>query len=109
MTGYKIEGDQVYVHTAGDRISDIVLANSPPMHPRLTSSSVEIEFKELNPKSVEFELDGYRPAKVELGGMGKGGRWQISFDGGMDELVADEAGSLSLELPAKASVSLSRN
>ena len=108
VTGYKEEGDSIYVHTSGQRMSDIVLADRPADHPRLTSSSVEISFGKLSPSAVAFELAGFRPAKVEMGGMGKAARWQISHQGGMGEVAADPDGSLSLELPPTASVTLTR-
>lgn len=108
VTGYKVEGDWIYVHTSGQRMSDIVLADRAADHPRLTSSTVEIGFEKLAPSAVAFELSGFRPAKVEMGGMGAGARWQVSHEGGMRAQVADAAGALSLELPARASVKLIR-
>ena len=53
-------------------------------------------------------LRGYRPAKLEFGGMGGASRWQLTHENGMAEVTADEAGNLTLELPAEARVTLSR-
>ena len=76
--------------------------------PGSPGSSAAIEIEKLAPASVEFVLRGFRPAKVELGGLGGSSRWQISHQGGMGELTADQSGGLALELPATAKVTLTR-
>ena len=68
----------------------------------------DLSLKYMGPDGLVFQLDGFRPAKVELGGMGSGGKWQVSHANSMDEVTADASGNLSLNLPAKAAVTVNR-
>ncbi|MGI9241075.1 MAG: endo alpha-1,4 polygalactosaminidase, partial [Verrucomicrobiales bacterium] len=108
VTGFKVEGDWVYVHTSGARAVEIVLSDEPAEHPRMTSSTAEIGFDKLTQDVLAFDLHGFRPAQVEFGGMGASSRWQLNHQGAMAEVTADPGGKLSLELPAEGSVNLTR-
>jgi len=108
VTGFNEEREWLYIHTNGERGAEIVLADSPKPSPHLASSSSEISVTELGAESVAFDLDGFRTTKVVMGGMSKSSRWQVSHSGGMAEATADAAGKVSLELPAKSSVKLTR-
>ena len=74
----------------------------------MTSSTAEIGFGKLTQDVLAFDLRGFRPAQVEFGGMGASSRWQLNHQGTMAEVTADPAGKLSLDLPAEASVNLTR-
>ena len=101
VTGYKVEGDLLYIHTSGQPITELALTDRPSDHPLLTSSTAEIEFAKLTPSAVAFELSGFRPAKVELAGMGDAQRWRYSHEGGMGDVTADAEGRISLDLPPR--------
>ena len=102
VTGYKVEGDQMYVHTSGQSRSEIVLADAPVAHPRLTSSTSEIAFQKLAADAVAFKLDGFREGEVVLAGLGAGSKWQVSHESSMEQRAADASGNLSLKLPPES-------
>ena len=61
VTGFNDQGSWRYIHTAGLPETEIVLADEPPQHLHLISSSAEITFSDIAPERAEFEARDLRP------------------------------------------------
>ncbi len=104
VTGYHTGQNVIYIHTDGSPRVELVLAKDPPRHPFLISSTAEIGFEKLALDGVRFTTTDYRPARVELGGLGANTQWRVDINGEPRASVTDADGRLRLDLPAEARV-----
>lgn len=109
LTGWKIEGDQAYLHTDGS--SSVTLALAPagataPAHSRLESSSAEITFRTLAPTATAFTVSDLRPVNTVFAGLRPSASVRATINGQPQTLRATAGGTLALTLPAQAEVAL---
>ena len=109
VTGWKVEGDALFVHTSGSKLTELSLADANaklPPHLRLTESSAEIQFSERSALKVVFETEDLRPVETIFSGLLPNFLCDVIINGKPSRVSADASGSISLTLPFKASVSL---
>jgi hypothetical protein len=106
VTGWKVERDQVYVHTDGARHTTLALADQPSAFPRLESSSGEIAFRTRTPQTFAFRVSDLRPVQLVFAGLTPRGELRATINGHAQTVATDPAGRLQLTVPAKADVLL---
>ena len=106
VTGYVVTGDQLYVHTSGLPVAEIVLTDKTESQLHLTQSSAEINFTELTAAKAEFTVKDLRPVQTTFDGLQPLSLCELTVNGQPMSLKADENGQLPLNLPASAKVTL---
>lgn len=113
VTGYKVEGDQVYVHTSGE--SQAVLDFRPAIKggispPWLESSTGEIELAHVGVEKISGHVKDLRPNAVAFAGLTPGLKFSVSGEPSLslETITAqvNDSGVLQLLLPAECSFSL---
>lgn len=107
LSGWRRVGDRLYLHTRGTRIADISLADKPPHHLYLESSTAEIRLHELTRDRAAFRVKDFRPARIVLGGAAPRAPVNLVINGRSHAFQADGEGKLKLELPSEADISIS--
>ena len=108
ITGWKVEGEQAFVHTDGSSAVTLALTATPALPaPRLESSSGEIEFRTRGPRRWDFSVSDTRPITAVFAGFAPRQSVQWTLDGGAPRTVSAEPdGRLRLALPAQGRISL---
>ena len=109
VTGWKTEGDQLYIHTLGQPVAELVLVDENAATPPaifLTESSSEIHFRDFASLKAEFSARDLRDGEVVFGGLPPKGVCEVTINGQMSRQTANESGMITLSLPAKADVIL---
>ena len=108
VTGYTKEGEWHYIHTNGQRITEIALSDAPEPHLFLEKSSAEIEFQELTKASAVFKTEDLRAIRVVFGGVAPDSEWLavVNESASPETFKADQEGRLVVSLPVSASVNL---
>ena len=104
VTGWRIEGDQAYVHTDGSPVVTLTLAAAPVARPRLESSTGEITFHPREAAGLAFTVRAWRPVETVLAGYAPGAELAVSVNGKRQTARTDAEGRLPLALPAQAEV-----
>ncbi len=106
LTGWKIQGDQAYVHTDGSRAAMLTLAPRPVTFPRLESSSGEIEFRTRSAEKLEFNVRDLRSVNLALAGLPAGRTVRVTVNGAAESAAVQPGGRLTLTLPKSADVAV---
>ncbi len=107
IVGYTQYKNWTFVHTGGNAVSRLVLAESPPRHLHLESSQGEITWRELGPARATFSVQELRPRhETILAGLEPGRSWQVRINGQATLQNADDAGRLILQLSGNAEVTV---
>lgn len=109
VSGWTITGDQLYVHTLGQPLTELVLVDADAKTPPaifLTESSRELKFDELTALKADFSSEDLRDGEVVFGGLPPNGVCEVTINGKFTRPTADPSGRLTLSLPTKAQVSL---
>ncbi len=106
VTGWRVSGDALYVHTDGSPRVELALSGSPAAHLRLEVSTGEIQFSRLGSREAAFTVRDIRPCSVTLAGLPPRATASITVNGKSTSWQADADGSLKMELPAEAKVEL---
>jgi uncharacterized protein (TIGR01370 family) len=104
VTGWRVGGDGVYVHTDGSPRVELVLSEQPAAHLRLEASTAEIQFSKLAAREAAFTVRDIRPCQVTLGGLPARGTASITVNGKASSWQTDASGGLKMELPNEARV-----
>ncbi|MDZ4287657.1 MAG: hypothetical protein U0984_06855 [Prosthecobacter sp.] len=107
ISGYSVQGGQVYVHTLGRRRTELVMQAQPkPGHLRFTAGSGRLEFMEAGSRRVVFQVADWRPVKVTFAGLQPGATCVLRANGGLEHVTADAKGALEFTVPSQAVVQL---
>ncbi len=107
VTGYRKVGSALYVHTKGERVTQVVLAAQPAPRLHLESSQGEISWQELSPRKAQFTVSELRPKhQVVLAGSAPKQSWQLKLNKVSSTVTADADGRIVLDLSGDAAVSL---
>lgn len=108
ISGYVVQGDQVYIHTLGRPRTEIVLANAKSATPDiyLVECSAHIEFYEMASRHVIFKAHDWRPVEIVLGGFEPGGLCAYNENGRPYSANADASGIVRLELSHQTTVTM---
>lgn len=106
VTGWVEHQQSAYVHTNGTRAVTLVRSPAPAPHPRLETSSAEIEFHTFNPQRIEFSVRDLRPVQVVFAGLGPQRSVGVNVAGKREPQTTDATGRLALNLPESARVTL---
>ena len=106
VTGYKDEGDWRYIHTSGQKETDIVLSSKPKQHLFLVSSTAEIKFAAKTAETASFEAHDLRSVHVVLGGAPANKACKININGEERQIKANKLGQISIELPQSVAASV---
>ena len=104
VTGWRVVGEALYVHTDGSPRVELVLSDKPPRHLMLESSTAEIQFTKLAASSAAFTVRDVRACQVTLAGLPPRATASIMVDGKPSAWTADADGRLRMELPSSATV-----
>jgi hypothetical protein len=105
ITGWKIEGDQAYLHTDGSPTVTIALAPQVlARQPRLESTSGALAWHRRQPAAWTFTVDASRPVELMLAGCDPRQPVRVALGGEFRTLAADATGRLPLSAPAGAEV-----
>lgn len=108
ITGYRRIKDSLYIHTEGQRVTRLLLADKPKEHLFLESSQGEISWQTRRGDRLEFSVKELRPNhETVLGGSAPGQRWKLVVNGASTEIIADPQGRLILKLRGDSTVSVS--
>jgi hypothetical protein len=101
------QGDQIYIHTLGQRRTELVMREKPAMdHLRLTSSSSSIRYLEAASSRALLQVSNSRPVELSFDGILPGSIIQMIANGKPDYLMADTRGSIDFIVPGQATVQL---
>lgn len=113
VTGWTVHGGSLYVHTNGQRNTELQLVDSSPgapapaaAHLYLSASQAEIQFKSLSPWKADFSVSGLVSAPVEFAGLPAGTACEVTINGTTTSQVSDSLGRVLLTLPPNAHVTL---
>jgi len=109
VTGYTIHEGQMFIHTQGKSQTELVLKDAAAAglpHAYLAESSAEIEWKQFSPDRLDFKAEDLRPVEVVIGGLPAHGICDLAINGVPSQAAASAGGFLTLELPARSSVTL---
>lgn len=101
VTGYKVRGQHVYVHTLGRRSAEIVMtaATEEREHLRLEESGAALRFHLLASREAEFEFQDLRSGDLVFAGMIPESVCRIRVNDQRWTVLADANGRVRLELP----------
>lgn len=114
VTGFKIEGDQVYVHTNGQSRAVLdfrPMARDAQSKPWLVSSTGEIELAGVERDKISGRVHDLRTNQVEFGGLAPGASYSLACQPTVSEKEREqvgEAGTLRLLLPSTCEFTLTR-
>ncbi|NDD38034.1 MAG: hypothetical protein EB082_06445 [Verrucomicrobia bacterium] len=106
VTGWRVTGDVIYVHTDGSPRVELALSSSPAAHLRLDQSTAEIQFTRLATREAAFTVRDIRPCQVTLAGSVAHSTAQVTVNGKPFSAQCDAMGVLKLSLPAEAKVEI---
>lgn len=106
VTGWRVSGDVVYVHTDGSPRVELALSSGSAPHLRLEASTAEIQFSKLAAREAAFTVRDIRPCQVTLAGLPPRATATLTVNGKASSWAVDAAGALKMELPAEAKVEL---
>ncbi len=106
VVGYRVVGEVLYVHTKGDPVSQLVMAQKPTPRLHLESSQGEIQWQELTARKAKFAVQERRPKHtLVLAGSAPEKTWRVTIGGSKaSEAKADANGRIALELSGDATV-----
>ncbi len=104
VTGWRVGGDGIYVHTDGSPRVELVLSEQPVAHLRLEASTAAIQFSRLAAREAAFTVRDIRPCHVTLGGLPARATATVTVNGQAASMQTDASGSLKLTLPNEAKV-----
>lgn len=104
VTGWRVSGDALYVHTDGSPRAELVLSERPGAHLRLEASTGEIQFSKLAAREAAFTVRDVRPCQVTLAGLPARATASITVNGKASSWQTDAGGTLKMELPSEANV-----
>ena len=106
VTGWRVAGDALYVHTDGSPRVELVLSDRPSAHLHLEASTAEIQFTQLAPRQTAFTVRDVRPSQVTLAGLPARATASVTINGKEFAGPTDANGGLRLELPSEAKVAV---
>ena len=106
VTGWRVTGDVIYVHTDGSPRVELALSSRPAAHLRLDQSTAEIQFTRLAAREAAFTVRDIRPCQVTLAGSVAHSTAQVTVNGKPFSAQCDAMGVLKLSLPAEAKVEI---
>jgi polysaccharide biosynthesis protein PelA len=106
VTGYRVNGEFVYIHTDGSPRVELVLSQNPARHVYLSASTAEVEFEKFQPALVQFSVREVRPCQIILAGFSGHARISVTINDTVSVMTADERGQLHLTLPNEARVTV---
>lgn len=109
VTGWRLRGDGIYVHTDGSPQVELVLSEQPAAHLRLEASTAEIQFSRLAAREAAFTARDIRSCQVTLAGLPARATATITVNGKVSAWPADAGGTLKMELPNEARVEVRLN
>ncbi len=109
VTGWVETGGQMFVHTSGRPVTDLVLVEEPQLHLYLQDSMGEITFEKLDAYQARFRVSDLRPSyTVAFAGVKPGTAWTLVVNGRESTLTADAAGRLVLTLGGENQITLTQ-
>lgn len=108
VTGYRREGDHLYIHTSGQARVTLALADEADIHPRIQSATGEVQVDRLAPDHLSLRVKD-RPARLVVAGLRPSAEILIRIGEAADTRRADPEGRLTLDLPAAAELTLTPN
>lgn len=109
VTGWTTTGGQLYVHTSGAPLTELVLVDADAETPPaiyLAESSRELHFEDLSTLTADFSGNDVRAGDVVIGGLPPSGICEVTLNGAYSRMKADASGSLSIPLPPQARVQI---
>lgn len=107
VTGWRLTGDDAYVHTNGSSVVTLALADQPVVvQARLVSSTAEISFQQLSVKNIVFKSSDLRPAQILFAGLVPSSTYEANINHKTSRISVTAEGQLELEVPAQATVRL---
>lgn len=106
LSGYVVDGGDLYVHTQGLPITEIVLAEKLPPQLHLVRATADLDFHTLTANAAEFTVKGRHRARALFAGIRPLAPCELAVNGHAMTLKADPEGRVSLALPANARVKL---
>jgi hypothetical protein len=107
VSGYKVDQDQLYIHTMGYARTELVLTkNKPTQHIHLAECSTSVAFFELTAGRATFQVCDLRPVEIVLGGFEPRGQCAYLENGRPYTANADAQGIVHLEVACRSTVSL---
>ncbi|KAF0172244.1 MAG: hypothetical protein FD161_4061 [Limisphaerales bacterium] len=104
VTGWRVSGDALYVHTDGSPRVELVLTERPGAHLRLEASTAEIQFSKLAAREAAFTVRDVRACQVTLAGLPARATASITVNGRTSSWQTGAGGMLKMELPGEAKV-----
>lgn len=105
ITGYRAEGDAIYVHTDGAARVTLQMTDEPARHPFIETASAEIEVDRLDDTGIDLKARN-RPARLVVGGFAPGASVLVTSPTLSETHQTDTHGRLVVEAPAAVSISL---
>ncbi len=109
VTGYNQVGDQIFIHTSGQRSTEIAMTDSETPSAAglyLVESSADIAWRKFSSGDWDFRVKDFRPVEMIFGGLSPGASSNLTVNGKSSTITADGAGRLSLTLPDDAQVQI---
>ncbi|MCB1077461.1 MAG: hypothetical protein KDM64_06490, partial [Verrucomicrobiae bacterium] len=105
VTGYRTEGDSLYVHTNGQPRVTISLGKAPASRPYLETATGEVQVKSRTPASIEIQNQS-TPSRLVLRGFNPGSAIEVAINTLSETRQADPEGRVIIDAPPGTSVSL---
>ena len=102
VTGYKLEGDALYVHTTGQPLVELKLSPpdaTPPRWPFLVQSSADVTVEKHTAAALHFTVTGWNKVALELGGLPAGIHCPVTVGSESATLNVDSDGQARLTVP----------
>ncbi|MGB0579789.1 MAG: endo alpha-1,4 polygalactosaminidase [Limisphaerales bacterium] len=106
VKGWRQHGDQMYIHTSGERDTVLTLSAQPRQHFYLESSTAEIRFTNLEANLAEMQMKDFRPCQVVIAGARPNQPVNVVIDGKTHPYQADAQGRLKMQFPSECRVKI---
>ncbi len=108
VLGFRESGESVYVHTTGERRTEMVLVGRDELgaHPYLVSSTGELDWHEFGASELSFTALGFRPAEIHLGGLEAGQSYRVAMGDQESVMDASGEGGLSFDVAENTRVTV---
>lgn len=99
IIGYKVEGNDLYLHTSGTGKAVLYLSRNQPAGLFLVSSSAPGACRRRQPDIFEYSFQDYRACEIVVGGIAAGRKLQARCEEFETEAEPAEDGTVRLKLP----------
>lgn len=106
ITGWRITGEAIYLHTDGSPRVELALNERPAPHLNLEASTAEIQFAKFSARETTFTVRDIRPCQVTLAGLPPRATATADINGKPTQIQVAPDGRLKLDLPPTATVRL---